>query len=149
MKTLIPYSRHAVEYTDTLKDIPNPYIVISVNEPTFPDVNLNTNENCKGILRLQFHDLSSELTDGQENLEVVLFDDAMARKVLNFVFEHKDIDYIITHCMAGICRSPAIAAALSVIFNGKDEYFFTHFVPNRLVYRTILKVYYAEYGPKT
>jgi protein-tyrosine phosphatase len=54
------------------------------------------------------------------------------------------VSLIVVQCEAGISRSAAIAAALANIYLGDDEPYFRTSMPNMLVYRTILRTYYAR-----
>jgi protein-tyrosine phosphatase len=42
------------------------------------------------------------------------------------------------HCLAGVCRSPAVAAAISQIKYNDDSLYFDIYHPNTLVYNTML-----------
>jgi len=71
--------------------------------------------------------------------------DGHAKQILEFMETWKDkIEDLIVHCEAGICRSAGAGAAISLIYNGSDKWVFDNpmFVPNHLVYRTILNNYY-------
>lgn len=75
----------------------------------------------------------------------ILFDDAMARDILANVNRYrKEVDLIICQCEAGISRSAGIAAALSEIINDDCDIYFKKFIPNMLVYRTILERYFED-----
>ena len=54
----------------------------------------------------------------------------------------KDLNLVICQCDGGMCRSAAIAAALSVVFNGigSDLHIFKIKNPNILVYNVMLEV---------
>ena len=76
---------------------------------------------------------------------IVLFDEKMAKHILFFVESFKlDTNMIVVHCEAGISRSAGVAAALSLILNKTDQYYFDHYCPNMLVYRKILNEYFKE-----
>jgi len=146
--------RHIVNYKCARK-----HIVISIGDPNDPDpVSLPVNSNRIDTLYLRFHDWDQrgkELFEKDESLfpSAVLFDAGMAQRILEFVISYKGkFDLIICQCEAGISRSAGTAAALSRLMNGEDEYFFKRFLPNRLVYRTILDVAYftdLRYDNKT
>lgn len=62
--------------------------------------------------------------------------------VKKFVEEHLDaVDYFLIHCDAGVSRSRAVAGALEFVYNGNDGEHFIKGVPNRTVYREVLKAY--------
>jgi len=70
-----------------------------------------------------------------------LFSADQARQVWRFVDQHQDVDLLIVNCEAGLSRSPAVAGAISYALGGCDaaKRFFTFpYVPNRLVYSTLL-----------
>ena len=100
-------------------------------------------ENFIGILNLRFYDLD-------EDTEIFpyskyIFKPGDAQDTLDFVeLINCGLDILCIHCEAGISRSAGIAAALSKIYTGNDNYFFKHYCPNRLVYRTILNCYYEK-----
>jgi len=112
-----------------------PYIVISITCPNQKDIPINKYDECKGILRLSFDDVDSEVID------TIKFDSNMADLVRNFVTTHMfNIELIICQCCAGISRSAGMAAALSKVINGEDVDFFKNsfFIPNMLVYSKVL-----------
>ena len=102
--------------------------------PTVP-TQAHDSVNFKGLLRLKFADISSP----DDNY--VLFNNDHAQQILDFYQDHKKIDVMVAHCLAGQSRSPAVAAALSLIDGGTDDHFFKTATPNMLIYRTILKLY--------
>jgi len=80
-------------------------------------------------------------------LELKVFTEQEAKKVLEFVIKYENlVDTILVHCEAGISRSAGIAGALSLIYNDNDKHFFSMYLPNMLVYRTILEVYQNEFA---
>lgn len=119
------------------------YAVISVQDPRCDFVRLYQNPNRRGVLQLKFYDLDTPT--GQENYDSYMFTVEDARKILTFVECLKDsITILCVNCVAGVSRSAGIAGAISKIYNGTDEYFFKHYLPNSLVYRTILDTYYKD-----
>lgn len=90
----------------------------------------------KGLLQLAFADIDRPLPG------LVHFNDDHAHDILDFVTHWwSKIDTLMVHCEAGLSRSPAIAAAISRLKYGKDREFFAEpYLPNRLVYRTLLEV---------
>jgi predicted protein tyrosine phosphatase len=100
------------------------------------------------ILQLQFDDWNEDAknkieayyTKSQKAKEMIFFSDEHAKKIIEFVKKYLNkIELIVVQCDAGISRSAAVAAALSKCLNNDDEYFFKHYLPNSLVYKTILK----------
>lgn len=62
--------------------------------------------------------------------------------VKNFVEKHLNkVDYFLIHCDAGVSRSRAVAAALELVYNGNDGEHFKKGVPNRTVYKEVLKAH--------
>jgi predicted protein tyrosine phosphatase len=117
-------------------DRPEPHAVISIREPGSDQPAIPRNEHCRGILRLSFHDVDRE-ADGK-----LLFTAADAREILAFVTRVRpEIETLVVHCEAGISRSAGVAAALAKVYDGSDGFFFEHYIPNRLVYSTLLRAW--------
>lgn len=125
-------------------DVPWIAIQVSTYKDEFPKLNKVKN---LGVLQLVFSDAEGANDDNVPMLasgdQITLFTKEMARNILDFVETHKEkVETILVHCEAGLCRSPAIAAALSKILYNDDKFFFINFLPNMLVYNTILKTHY-------
>ena len=118
-----------------------PYIVISITDPKDNFPSLLEDANRLAVLQLRFCDVD----DGEvKYLDVIK--DSQAKQIVDFVDNYKeDIDCIVCQCAAGISRSAGVAAALLKIFNGNDSLVFRMCVPNRTVYRKVLKEW--ECGP--
>lgn len=143
------------------------YIAISITSPNSEPVKENRT-NLLDILRLSFHDVNKRLEKREDckicngtgyiqafknidnghcyactdRINIILFDENRAEQILQFVNKYKnEVDLIVVHCEAGISRSAGVASALSLIYNGTDEYYFKHYLPNTLVYRLILNAY--------
>ena len=115
-----------------------PYLIVSVSDPNKPEAEIVDSPNLRGVLRLKFHDV------GQPRKFQATSDVAMtpeqAKQVLSFVQERlPGVELIICQCEEGVSRSVALAAALSRILQGEDEYFFQGYWPNRWVYDLLLK----------
>lgn len=114
------------------------YILISIQDPDEPPVELPEPPNCRGILRLQFDDILDR-RDGQ-----TLFSGEQAHEILDFVYEHRDeVRVIACHCKMGMCRSPAVLAAVAEVMGQKDDFLRDErgrpkYRPNRYVYDTLL-----------
>lgn len=114
------------------------YLLISIQDPDEPPVELPEPPNCRGILRLQFDDIMGQ----REGL--TLFSGEQARQVLDFVYDHRDeVQVIACHCKMGMCRSPAVLAAVAEVMGQKDDFLRDErggpkYRPNRYVYRTLL-----------
>jgi len=117
----------------------SPAIAISITDPKTEKA--KTKAQYLDILRLEFFDLDKDT--GIFPYSKFTFSWGQAEEVLNFVNKHRgNVDVLVIHCEAGQSRSVGMAAALSLILNGHDSYYFKRYIPNRLVYRTILKRYY-------
>src|SRR5262249_4949755 len=69
-----------------------------------------------------------------------------ARAVWGFIEDHLPrIERFIVHCDAGMCRSPAVAAAVAKVLLGDDAAYFRRYRPNMRGYRIMLETYYDEY----
>ena len=139
------------------------HIIISITDPNSEKVKIISRPF--DILSLQFHDADEhrvqtkdckrcngtgyvpefkDINDGHcyrctDKIDIRLFTDNDARIILDFVQDCRvDIDLIVVHCEAGISRSAGVAGALSLIYNGSDEYYFHRYLPNIFVYRKIL-----------
>ena len=142
------------------------HIVISISDPNSEKVKIISKPI--DILSLQFHDVDKRLIKTEncdlcegtgylpiykningghcyrctDKIDVKLFTDEEAEWILAFVNDYiEKIELIVVHCEAGISRSAGVAGALSLIYNGSDEYYFKHYIPNMLVYRFILNAY--------
>ena len=109
------------------------HVVISIKSPGFRHVRLPKNVYRKARLKLKFHDIDREYPGLTE-----IFSPAHARRILRFFKKHGGRHFLI-HCEAGISRSPAVAAALTKAAGVDDSDYFKRYIPNRLVYRTILE----------
>ena len=90
----------------------------------------------KGLLQLAFADIDKPLPG------FIHFEDDHAHDILDFVTHYwKRVDTLMVHCHAGLSRSPAVAAAIARLKWGDGSEFFEEpYLPNELVYRTILEV---------
>ena len=114
------------------------FVVISITDPNSEKVKIKNKPI--DILFLQFYDLDKDTAIFPYSR--FIFNTNQAEQILNFIEEYKDkVNLIVVHCEAGISRSAGVAGALSLIYNGSDEYYFKHYLPNIFVYRTILNMY--------
>ncbi len=122
--------------------IVSPFIWISIASPRRSPFELPVPKACMGRMFMCFDDLDHMPSADKICLGVskpyMLFNDAMARNVWDFVKKFPDVDILICQCEAGISRSAGMAAGLSKIINGTDDMYFDKYIPNRLVYRKIL-----------
>ncbi len=117
-------------------DRSDPHAVISIREPGSDEPRIPENEHCRGILRLCFHDVDRD-AEGKR-----LFTAGEAHQILAFVERVRpEIETLVIHCEAGISRSAGVAAALAKVYEGNDGFFFEHYIPNRLVYSTLLRAF--------
>ena len=87
------------------------------------------------ILQIAFFDTEFKRDD------VIYFNEQHAKDILDFVEKVWDkIDLLMVHCLAGMSRSPGVAAAIAKIKYGNDDFYFKRYLPNTLVYRTILNL---------
>jgi len=115
-----------------------PYLVVSISDPEKPEPEIPTPPHLRGVLRLRFHDVGPPRRF-QETADVAMTPEH-ARQILSFVREHlPGAELIVCQCEQGVSRSAAVAAALSRILQGEDEYFRTHYWPNRWVYNLLLE----------
>jgi len=141
MKFLVMSEREIKNYQEN-----KPHIIISIRSPKYPIElgKIASQANCLDILWLDFHDLDG-LHMPNSDIKVKLFTQEDAKNILNFINKYKNnINLVICQCEAGISRSAGVAGALSKIFNGEDAEIFNNYLPNMLVYRTILEVYYDK-----
>lgn len=111
-----------------------PHLLISISCPN-DKPKLPENKNRIATLSLEFHDLNEPYK------EYKLFSKEDAYKIFEFLRQNENIRNIVVHCDAGVSRSPAVAAALAKIFNGDDSKYFKEYLPNILVYKTMLNVW--------
>lgn len=112
-----------------------PYLVISIANPSMPHPTLLEAPHRLGVLRLAFDDIepSKGMPGGKQPM-----DEGHAREIRQFVEAHPEAELIVVHCDAGMCRSPAVAAALWRWMEGNRGPFFDLFRPNEHVYRTLM-----------
>lgn len=134
-------SRREIEDKDYYGTITRPHVVISIADENEGPANIALNDSCMNILRFQFYDID----DIKYKDKYTLFDEKMAEDILDFANDmvlENFVDTFVVHCHAGVCRSVAVAAALSKILNNEDDKIFKSGCPNMLVYRTLLEKYF-------
>ena len=124
-----------------IEQLDEDFILISITNPWTRHVRIPTNKHCNGILRLRFHDTA------QKQRGKVHFRHRHAQRIKRFVLRH-DTGFIICQCRAGISKSAGVGAALAKYYNlDVEEYFTTGgYVPNLLVFRTLLEAFGIEIG---
>ena len=121
--------------TDFVSDKPWACISIGTEPGDWPKLN-----KCQlvGLLQISFYDLD-RIPPGCELENIVLFSEDHAQRIWNFVNSVWDkVEILLVHCLAGVSRSPAVAAAIARMKYGDDQLYFDRYLPNRLVYRTML-----------
>ena len=116
-----------------------PTIVISITDPTSKHPEYPENNLLLDVLKIHFDDIEDKFST------LTVFNENHAKEILEFVNKYKDkTERIVCQCQAGISRSSATAAALSIILDGhgSDNWIFSdrRYIPNMKVYRTLLKV---------
>jgi len=117
------------------------HIVISIRTPGTSPVILPENENRIGCLYLAFPNLE-RYEPALKIPEEKYFNSEYAFSILMLV-EAFNPELVICQCEAGISRSAGVAGALANIYKGDDSYFFRRYLPNMLVYKTILNTYHG------
>ena len=135
------------KWANTLK-MTVPTIVISITDINSYHPIYSEKENILDILYLKFDDVDLSSNTNPESRFYVPINEIQAKEIVDFVEKYKDkVEQVVCQCDAGISRSSATAAALSVIYNGNgsDKWIFDsrQYVPNTAVYRAILNVKYG------
>ncbi|OPZ86333.1 MAG: hypothetical protein BWY76_00997 [bacterium ADurb.Bin429] len=111
-----------------------PYAVISITDPETPPAVLKSPPSCRGVLRLQFHDITRP-QDGY-----ALMTEEHARQITAFVSAWREtVDLFVVHCEGGVSRSAAVAAALAWWWNGEIDHFFAEYLPNDYIYALMVQ----------
>jgi len=130
-----------------------PYIVISIYSTNSQPAKIPLHPKCLDVLSIQFDDVDSDdwqigcksITEKQANQIWTFVDYYLQRNHTNPKLDNTKAELILIHCNAGVCRSPALAAAISRIYTGEDkEWFQKPYLPNMKVYNTMLKVELAK-----
>jgi predicted protein tyrosine phosphatase len=133
-KILVVGKSAAADFTN---DKPWACISIGCEPGDWPKIN-----KCQlvSLLQIAFADIDKPI-EGK-----ILFDENHAKQIWDFVESVWDrIDLLLIHCLAGTCRSPAVAAAIAKAKYGDDSLYFGLHAPNMLVYHTMIKEYYERY----
>lgn len=132
-KSVIVLPKRAVPTLDT----PLSWVMISIatEKDTWPEYDP---KNCQKVLRMVFHDTSPDAF-GYVNKDF-LFTEKQANLILDWVEGIENAaDMLVVSCEAGLCRSAAVAAAISNRYFKDDKMFFRPpYVPNMYVYRTLM-----------
>ena len=90
---------------------------------------------CRDVLTLYFDDIVRPV-EGE-----VLFSEADARQIIEFIDRNRDADTLLVHCYAGEARSRAVAAFAAKMLGANNESYFLYGHPNGHVYQTLMRVY--------
>ncbi|MCD7807848.1 MAG: hypothetical protein LUH02_00785 [Erysipelotrichaceae bacterium] len=118
---------------DNLAKKKDTYVVISIQDTHTNGFGIQFCENkfCKGVLTLYFDDIVKDV-DG-----AVLFNEEHARKIIDFISNHKDVDTLLIHCYAGMSRSRAVGAFAVKMLGGDNSDYFKYGSPNPYVYELL------------
>ena len=135
-KLMIPYRKILVLNKRNAQQFAHetPWACISIYCPQDTPAKIN---KCQlvDIIQLGFDDID------EPEEEFIMFKEEHAQQILDFVEKNwEKVDLLMIHCYAGLCRSPAIAAIISKIYYGEDNYFFNNYCPNKHVYRVLYEV---------
>lgn len=113
------------------------HIVISITSPGYKHPKLPSSESRVALLQLKFHDIDKSLIIKGKTYPC--FTKEQAEAILNFFNYYKDnISVVVCQCEVGVCRSPAIVAALAKGIGQDDSKYFKYYAPNMHVYRLLL-----------
>jgi predicted protein tyrosine phosphatase len=113
-------------------ECPYEHVLISITDPKQDELNCPDNDLRKDILRLSFHDVQENLGSYRKmSLEE-------AKQVVEFYLKHKDIGYYVIHCEAGVSRSAAIGAAITILEGDNPLRFWARHYPNGYMISAIL-----------
>jgi predicted protein tyrosine phosphatase len=143
---IIVKSRVEIERNNNIKQT---HVIISIYTPFDKPPMVVINPLTRFVFQLAFDDFDEPGPSATRVLgrELVLFNNVMAKEIVEFVDRFKDVECIVCHCDAGVSRSAGVAAALSKFYNGTDDEYFSgetsmysnkRYVPNMRVYRTLL-----------
>lgn len=91
---------------------------------------------CEEILSVVFDDVTD-----QDNAGVhLLFNNGIARQIINFVDKYKDVDTLVVHCAAGISRSGAVGVFAARYLNLDENKLYDRFpiIPNQFVLKILM-----------
>ena len=141
-----------------------PYVVVSVYTPGDTRPNLAEHEYLAESIAIPFYDVPYEPEDVHAEVRKHLFSSADAQAIAAFVKTAKarGIATVVVHCDMGKSRSSAIAAALSLYYNGTVQpfvkgkryhpvgrpYSFETYTPNPRVFRLMVDALFERNSAK-
>lgn len=122
-----------------------PYIVISIYSTNSEPAKVKRHSDCLDILLIQFDDLTEDFYYVEKNgtvNDLKAITEQQANQIWQFVEKYiGKSEIVLIHCDAGVCRSPAVAAAIEFYYTGRDaKWFKSPYCPNMKVYNTMLKL---------
>lgn len=131
-----PYGVEAlVEKRDT-------YAVISIQDSYTGGgfgFTFNKTNYCRDVLTLYFDDTVTPVEGA------VLFSEAHAAQIIDFINKNRAVDTLLVHCYAGQSRSRAVAAFAVKMLGADNRAYFTGGVPNQHIYDTLCRVYENDF----
>lgn len=115
------------ERAEASNDLEEPHVIISINFPQDAgsrSAKPVTNEHTKEVLHLFFSDVGRYGNPVPPEKELVLmdyctpFNNELAKKVIDLLDRAK-VKHVIIHCLMGGSRSPSLANAISIYYNGR------------------------------
>lgn len=95
----------------------------------------NKTNYCRDVLTLYFDDTEKPVPG------TVLFSEAHASQIIDFINKNRNVDTLLVHCYAGQSRSRAVAAFAVKMLGANNRAYLIGGVPNRHVYDTLCRVY--------
>ena len=113
------------------------YVVISIQDTHTEGFGFEfrPNKYCKDVLTLYFDDTVKEVEGA------VLFSEAHAKEIIDFLQKNKAAETLLVHCYGGESRSRAVAAFAAKMLGTDNSRYFETGHPNPIVYETLEKVW--------
>jgi predicted protein tyrosine phosphatase len=123
--------------------IGRPYIWISIVDPDVQEFEPAKLGWHRGTLQVMFHDISSvEQNTAAARAGYLAPTEEDAKRIVRFIQKYRDhVEIVAVHCHAGISRSSATAAAISLWLNKHDSGIFADqkYRPNKLLFNLLKK----------
>ena len=119
-----------------------PWVAISIDSFEGEHPKINAVQRV-ALLQLSYGDIDHDMGPNHGKL----FDKDDANKVWDFLEQYWDkIELVMVHCMAGVSRSAATAAAIDQCMNGGNgnDFYGGRYHPNNHVLRTLRDTYYER-----